>query len=167
MKKSLVVTAILSVIIIVQFSILAKDNAEKGFEMLKSLAGEWQGKTSQGKSVHLSYEIVSNGSVLMETLKPEQEPEMITLYHLNKDKLMLTHYCSAKNQPRMKLEKIDPDSKEFHFSFLDITNLLKPEDGHMRGLTLTIVDEDHLKQGWTWKQGDQEQTNEFELTRVK
>lgn len=167
MKKQFMLIVGLAALIIWSSSILAKNDAEKSFETLQSLVGEWQGKTPEGKTVTLSYEVVSNGSVLMERLRMDQEPEMVTLYHLNNDKLMLTHYCSAKNQPRMDAKQIDLASNKFQFELFDITNLANPADGHMQGLTLSIQDEDHLKQGWTWRQNNQDKISEFVFERIK
>src|SRR5262245_33835119 len=79
----------------------AHDWAAAGFEKLKSLAGEWQAQGPHGLT-KVSYEIVSGGTAVMETIIPPQEPTMVTLYHRDGDQLMMTHYCSGGNQPRMR-----------------------------------------------------------------
>jgi hypothetical protein len=45
------------------------------FDQIKTLAGEWEGKTSDGTVVRTSYRVVSNGSVVMNVLNPANEPE--------------------------------------------------------------------------------------------
>jgi len=35
----------------------------------------------------------------MESMEHES---MVTMYHLDKGRVMMTHYCSAQNQPRMQ-----------------------------------------------------------------
>src|SRR5664279_4568255 len=74
------------------------------FEQLKSLAGTWEGKIPGGATATLTYEVVSNGSVVMERLRPSREPEMITMYSLDQARLLVTHYCSAGNQPTMRTD---------------------------------------------------------------
>lgn len=143
----------------------AGDAASK-FEKLHSLAGEWKGKGPRGKSVTITYEVVANGSVVMERMETEGEPAMITMYHLDGDDLMMTHYCSAKNQPRMKAKATEADNT-IAFELMDITNLAKPTDGHMQRMQLTFKDEDHISAHWTFKQGDREEGGPFELQRVK
>src|SRR5687767_712785 len=73
----------------------ATNNASAAFEKLKSLVGEWQGKSPEGVEASLTYQLISGGTAVMETLKPANEPGMVTIYHLNGDRVMMTHYCSA------------------------------------------------------------------------
>lgn len=146
---------------------LAGENAAEQFTRIKALAGEWQGKNTEGKNVKVSYEVFSNGSVVVEKLMPENEPNMLTMYHLDGDKLMMTHYCAAQNQPRMLAEANSKNPSQIRFSFLDATNLAKETDGHMHKLMLTFTDGNTLKQQWTWMADNEEKVVGFELTRVE
>ena len=146
----------------------AGDGAKEKFEKIKSLAGEWHGKNPSGKPVTVTYEVVSNGSVVMERIQPIDEPDMITMYHLDGDHLMMTHYCSAMNQPRMRAASGGGDENVIRFSLLDVTNLAKPTDGHMQKLVITIKDENHLATQWTFvTDGKAEGGAPFELVRKK
>jgi len=121
-----------------------------GFARIKSLAGEWTGKTSDGTPVKVTYEVVSGGSAVVETLRPGDEATMVTVYHADGDSILVTHYCAMNNQPRMRAKAPSDNPKELAFSFVDVTNLSKPDEGHMSGLTLTFEDADHFSQAWTW-----------------
>ena len=77
------------------------------------------------------------------------EHEMPTIYHMDGDRLMATHYCAAQNQPRMVLK---PGGEKLQFEFLDVTNLKSPEAGHMRRMAITILDKDHIQQEWTYRE---------------
>src|SRR5436305_10042303 len=99
---------------------MAQSEAQKNFEKMKTLAGSWKGKTSEGRPVEVSYRVTSGGSALMSEIKGKED--MITMFHLDGDRLMMTHYCGAGNQPRMKAEA-SPDGKTIPFEFLDATNL--------------------------------------------
>jgi len=139
------------------------------FEKLKTLAGEWSAKTKDGQPVGVFYKIVSNGSALMETLNMgKDEGTMITVYHLDGDNLMMTHYCSANNQPRMKAEPASGEVKSLAFSFLDATNLTAPDSGHMHRLVVTFQDKKHMTQDWTWREyGKDAYTETFRYERKK
>jgi len=137
-----------------------------GFEQLKSLAGEWQGKSADGQAVHVLYQIVSGGTALMERLSPAKEPEMMTMYSADGNRVAVTHYCSTNTQPQMKTQPISSPMNEFAFSFVSATNLSGPDSGHMDSLVLVLDDVDHLTQRWTWKQKGQTKIEVFHLTRV-
>jgi hypothetical protein len=137
------------------------------FEKLKSLAGEWEGKASTGETARVSYQIVSGGSAVMETIHEKNGPGMITVYHLDGEAIMVTHYCSVGNQPRMRAVPPQGEVKSLKFSFVDVTNLAKPSAGHMKSLTLTFQDADHIKQEWTYSDGGKDATEVFTLERKK
>ena len=141
----------------------SKHQAE--FDKLKSLEGAWEGTTSDGKPAHLSYTVTSMGSAVMESIDHEGMPGMmITMYHLDGDNLMMTHYCSAGNQPRMRLISTTPNS--ITFKMFDATNLASDNEGHMSGLTMTWQDKDHITADWTYsKDGKEQHHGIFKLSR--
>ncbi|MCC6858308.1 MAG: hypothetical protein IT158_07100 [Bryobacterales bacterium] len=139
---------------------------EAGWQMLKSLTGEWHAVTGEGKDMSMSYQVISNGSAVMETLKaPDGSPFMVTVYHQDGDALMATHYCAAGNQPRMRAEPPAAGPKRIVFRFLDITNLKSPGTAHIRHLTLTLDDASHMTQEWTSREGGKDVKMIFRLTR--
>ncbi|HLG93462.1 MAG TPA: hypothetical protein VI546_01355 [candidate division Zixibacteria bacterium] len=147
---------------------LSAPKSTPGFEKLKSLTGEWQAKTKDGQPVKVSYKLVSNGSALIETLEMGKKGEgtMVTVYHLDGDQLMMTHYCSANNQPRMKAQPASGEIKSLTFSFLDATNLAPPDSGHMHRLMIIFQDEKRMTQEWTWREyGKDAFTEVFEYKR--
>ena len=138
-----------------------------GFEKMKSLVGEWTGKSRDGKPVTISYALVSNGSAMMEKIGMPHESDMVTLYHPDGDSLMMTHYCSAHNQPRMRAGKVSPESRRIAFDFVDATNLASPDAGHMHRLVMTFEDRDRIVQEWTWREKGREKIEIFTLERRK
>lgn len=143
--------------------------AEPGsaLDKFKALAGEWEGQTTEGEQVKVSYQVFSNGSAVVETLSPQAEPAMVTVYHMDGSDLRLTHYCTAQNQPRLKAAGVTSDARVVSFSFVDATNLARPTAGHMHNLEVTFTDDDHITQKWTWMQDGAKTDNVFTLTRVK
>lgn len=138
-----------------------------GFEKLKSLVGTWQGTAKDGKPVSVSYALVSDGSALMEDLGHGTESNMITMYHPDGGRLMMTHYCASHNQPRMRADGVSPDGKTLTFSFLDVTNLASPDAGRMERLVISFEDKDHFTQEWTWKDKDKTTAEVFHFARKK
>jgi len=73
--------------------------------------------------------------------------DMISMINLDNDRLLMTHYCSAGNQPRM-VATASPDGKTITFDFLDATNLSSPDAGHMHRVIFTFVDANHHTEDW-------------------
>ena len=71
------------------------------FSRLKTLVGEWETDSQQTGKIHTSYEPIAGGTALVERESGDKMPVMMTVYHLDGDRLLLTHYCMAGNQPRM------------------------------------------------------------------
>ncbi len=137
------------------------------FEKMKSLVGEWQGKAADGTGAKVSYALVSDNSALMERLAMGSESEMVTIYYPDGDRLMMTHYCSAHNQPRMRSQSGSAETKSIAFDFVDATNLASPDAGHMAKLVLTFADQDHLTQEWTWHEKGKEGVVVIQFERKK
>ena len=140
--------------------------AKAAFARLKTLAGEWQADTKQGKA-HLSYELVAGGSALLERETMDGMPPMVTVYYLDGDRLLLTHYCMAGNQPRLEEQRFDPATGEIDFAFLDATNLATPGAGHMHNAKIHLIDQNHLTSEWQFYQdGKPKMTENAQYTRV-
>ncbi len=134
-------------------------------DRIRALAGEWEGTNSKGDPVRMVFEVIGDGSSVMERLimKGEHPHDMLTLYHMDGDRLMLTHYCAAGNQPRMHLAS--QSDREARFEFLDATGLASPDAGHMRRAVVTFEGPDRISSAWTWFEGGKEQFTE--VIRVK
>ena len=135
-------------------------------ERMKSLEGIWEGKDPEGNPVTISYKVVSAGSSVEETIDHSKmgKDAMITMYHLDGDRLMMTHYCSMGNQPTMRLTNSSPTSMSF--SFVSATNMPSKDDAHMHKLVITWTDKDHISHEWTMRaKGKDESPTVFKLAR--
>lgn len=148
----------------------ASPDIQAKFEKLKKLAGVWQtgDEDKDGiPDVTAIFRVVSGGSAVAEYLMPGTEHEMVTMYHLDNDSIVATHYCSLGNQPRMRA-KTGGESNVMDFEFLDGTNMT-PTDMHIHSLLLTIKDDDHVTANWkAWAEGKPaDHAPAFVYTRLK
>gem|GEM_PF-362451 len=122
-------------------------DAKKQFDAIKALVGTWESteKGPDGKAGVCIFKLTANGSVVHETMLPGTAHEMVNMYHLDGDKLIITHYCAQGIQPRMKMSNVDGNTMKF--DFLDCTNLLSPDAPRMNDLSLTI-NGDTIKESW-------------------
>lgn len=146
---------------------LATSKSQPEFDQIKSLVGSWQGKASDGRLVHISYKVVSGGTAVMESIEESSVAQMVTLYYLDGDHLMMTHYCMANNQPRMRADASTSSPSAIKFTFVDATNLSGPDAGHMHAHSIIWKDAGHITQQWTWREKGQERVETFELQRQK
>jgi hypothetical protein len=158
--KSLRVAVSILVLLTATFC-LAQTAAQKSFDQLKSLTGSWEGKNSEGKPLRVSFRDTAGGSALMSEIMGEGHENMISMIHLDgPNRLLMTHYCGAGNQPRMTAST-SPDGKIISFDFFDATNLATPDAGHMQRVVFTIVDANHHTEDWTFAAGQGKEMKEF------
>jgi|SRR5437667_7454053 len=167
MKRNIVFGSVGVIALLVAAAALASDKrkSEEAFDRLASLKGEWKGEID-GIKTTLIYTLTADGSALMEQFRPEKGPEMITMFTVDGDHLIATHYCAAKNQPLMVTSAITDVQKPLVFSLVRITGLKSPDDFHNTGLTVIQEDNDHLTQEWSYQFKRKNRKNIFSFTRV-
>jgi hypothetical protein len=119
------------------------------FEKMKSLAGTWEADSPKGK-ITTTFQVTSGGTALLESMSSPADGEMVTVYHLDGVRLMLTHYCHSGNQPRMEASSFDPKTNQIDFAFLDVTNLASSNDGHMHQAVIMFDNPDQFTEKWTF-----------------
>jgi len=132
--------------------------AQATFERLKSLEGSWRATSTKGWSEEVQLKVIAGGSAVLETSVDAHPGEtMATVYHMDGDRLLLTHYCVAGNQPRLQATSFEHDGLDVTFTFLDATNLPSRDRGHMDKVAVHFQDESHFSSQWTWFENGHEQ----------
>jgi len=120
----------------------AQSDARKAFEKMKTLAGSWQG-TIMGIPLNLTIRVASSGTAILHEGnrdgggRPGPPDHEITMFYLDGDRLLATHYCDAGNRPRFE-GKLSPDGNTIEFSFLDVAG--STQGGLVKRMAFTIVD---------------------------
>ncbi len=138
-------------------SVTAED-AAAAYERFKNLAGQWVGKSTEGWTDREMISVIARESAVMKISNFEAHPgeTMATMIHMDGDRLMLTHYCVARNQPRLEATSIEDDGRSITFTFRDGTNLPSRDSGHMDKAIFRFVDDTHYSSHWTFYQDGQE-----------
>jgi len=164
-----------------QKSDVPKSDAQKSFDQLKTLSGTWQGPVTttpplsdmgNGAFTQVSLRVTSRGNAIMHEMKeagtaddPTRYDHPVTMFYLDSDRLLLTHYCDAGNRPRMTA-RTSPDGKTVEFDFLDVSG--STEYGHMQHAVFTIIDSNHHTEEWTYLMpGDKPIHARMDLQRTK
>ena len=166
-RAAAILTLSLSIQILRGQEMHSPTNSSPAFDQLKSLAGTWEGKKGSGALVKVTYEVVSNGSVVMERMHPSNEAEMITMYSLDGNRLVATHYCSVGNQPTLQTGALTGATGKYDFHYVMVAGTKTPDEGHMIALSVSILDKDHLTQTWTFQDHGKSLNDSFSYTRVK
>jgi hypothetical protein len=117
--------------------------------------------TPDGPAASVDYRQSGGGSVVIETLFPGSSHEMITMYTVDGNNLVASHYCAMGNQPAMKLDLAASTADKLVFNFVNVRG--------KKG--------DHIHDGWIrfvganqvqaqWNSSDNE-AKRFFLNRTK
>jgi hypothetical protein len=155
---------LLVLLAVVASSAFAASPAQQSFAQLKSLEGRWEGTSMNGQPIEVDYRVTSNGSAMMSEIKGKED--MISMFNLDGDRVLLTHYCAMGNQPRL-VSSGSPDGKTLAFKFLDATNLATPDAGHMTRVVLSMPDANHHTEEWIFSDHGKEHKEMFDLRRAK
>ncbi len=138
-----------------------------------ALAGEWEGsaewtgaRTDRGP-MNARYFTTGNGSAVVESLVVGGAPVMTSVYHTDGPDLRMTHYCAARNQPRLKASKIDLAAGAIDFAFVDATNLPAPDAPHVTALAVRFGDEDHVTLTFTFEGNGKPSYERISLHRAR
>ena len=142
----------------------------KELERIKQLAGRWEGTSQEtGKEAQpasVEYKVTSGGSAVVETLFPGTPHEMVSVYHDERGKVAMTHYCMLGNHPELALTKAS--DKELDFSLGEDSDIDSAKEQHMHALALMQSDSDHLSQVWTcYEDGKASKQITISLSRVR
>lgn len=136
------------------------------WEPVAALAGEWMATDEKGeKHLALRIHLTSNKTIVHEVMFPGTEHEMTNVYCMDGPDLIMTHYCAAGNQPRLRATAAGSSAGEINFECDAVTNMRAKDEGYMGSMKLVIKDADHIEQWWAHvKEGKDVEGGEVRLT---
>jgi hypothetical protein len=157
-----------------------QSDAQKSFDKLKALAGDWEGAVTadpptseipEGSRAHISMRITSRGNAIVHEMQepgtpldPAKYDHPVTMIYLNDDQVNLVHYCDAGNRPHM-IANASADGKKIEFSFVDLSG--GNDYGHMYHAVFTVIDANHHTEDWTYLMpGDKPMHAHMDLQRA-
>jgi len=153
---------------IAQTTATAPSDAQKMFDKMKSLEGSWHG-TIMGISINVTIRLASSGTAILHEANtdggrpPNHE---ITMFYVEGDRLLATHYCDGGNRARFE-GKLSPDGKSSEFNFLDVAGSTR--GGLVKRMVFTTIDANKHGIEFTFMKPDGkplELRGEFERTKA-
>lgn len=142
-------------------------------EKLAALEGDWMLLDEDGRETDVvgsSFRLTAGGSAVVETMFPDSADghEMVNMFHPDGDRVLMTHYCAAGNQPRLVVEATG-DENSLELRFESVTNLASPEATYMSEAEYVFHDDDRLTTHWRSMVNGEltEETTTIELKRRK
>jgi hypothetical protein len=149
----MIVHAILSAVMVglVLAPAQTSTDARAAFDRLRQIAGTWS-FTAGAEHGRVSYEVVSDGTAILERVMNEEHGEagMVSVIHLDGDRLVLQHYCGAGNQPRLVASGLT--GSEVRFTFEPAAGAASPSAGHIHGAVFRFPAEGPFESTWTWRE---------------
>jgi|SRR6185312_15419081 len=135
-------------------STAGRTNGKEMFGRLGTLTGTWTATTANGHTQSVNFRYTAAGSVLVETWTLGGGRESMTLYALDGDRLLATHYCPQGNQPRLEYTGTDTSGRA-QFHFIDGTNLHVPQRSHQQAFWIRFDGEQAFSRAETYVENDQ------------
>lgn len=89
------------------------------FALIQSWEGRWH--VEETTALNIVFEKTARGTAMVERWETGAGLHSMTVYHMDGERLVATHYCPQGNQPR--LESRGGNSDEIRFAFADVTGL--------------------------------------------
>ncbi|HYO76892.1 MAG TPA: hypothetical protein VE010_10555 [Thermoanaerobaculia bacterium] len=111
-----------------------KQDANAAFEKLKSLAGSHNANlmSADGQKTLVDYRVTAGGSAIVERMFIGEPHEMMTVYTVDGDNVVATHYCAGRNQPVLRLNQSKSNANELVFDFVSISG--RKADTYINGV---------------------------------
>ena len=149
-------------IVLPLFSALAfAADAQAAFARLGQLAVDWEGQFANGRRHSVNYRLSAGGTVLVETWALAPGRESLTIYYVDGDELLATHYCPQGTQPRLRL--VDDADGKLSFALRDGGNLALAGKSHQQAFWLEFQGKDAYRRSETYvENGEAAQSGQAE-----
>ncbi len=128
-------------------------NHEATFTSLQTLVGSWFGVNEDGHPTTMIYSMTADDTALVEDWKFHDGMEALTIYHMDFEILMATHYCPIGNQPRLDL-KHRLDDGTLKFECVSATHLSSFDDPHEHAFSLRLNSDGTIYREETYMEKD-------------
>jgi hypothetical protein len=168
-RLTLALFTVLSSLSFVPLTAQEPQPAAAAFERLKAMEGEWidvTGAFGKKGAVVATYKVTGGGHTVIESFPINTPHEMTTVYHRDGSQIVLTHYCSGGNQPRMRAKEIKGNVMEFAFD--GGANIDPATTSHMHSVKWEFVSKDEVKADWqNWSAGKPDHVGAMHIARKK
>jgi hypothetical protein len=134
--------------------------AKSSLDMLRSWKGAWT-LVDAGKTlpIKMSYDEASRGNVVTEQFGRE-----LSVFFIDGDALIMTHYCNRGNIPRLKLNDASTVD-HLEFEQVDVANLATATTPHVHKVIYSRVNTKMIELELVWQNPNGETSEKYTLKR--
>lgn len=103
---------------------------DHALQMLASLEGKWEGLNLGGEPIEAVYQVIGGGTMIIEILGPGHQKEMATVFAMQANELVATHFCASGNRTEMRFDPAASTPSRLVFRYVSLTGVdikLEPE----------------------------------------
>jgi hypothetical protein len=143
-----------------QGAVAAPTGASAAFNVFRGLAGIWAIQSgNRTLPIDMTYDVGSKGSIVTEQFGRE-----LSVFYLDHDALLMTHFCNVGNQPRLRLKPNTPQGV-FEFDMFDITNLADQNAPHVQQAIYHVIDSRRIELELIWRGRNTSAPESYTLSR--
>ncbi len=146
-------------------------DAHSAFEALKAMEGTWVGtvqtnRSDEPRETKITFKVSAGGHSVIQTFAPGSPMEMFSVYHMDGDELLMTHYCAIGNAPKMKFAASD-EAGVVAFDFNGGTNMDPAKDAHAHEGTMRLLSPDRYEsRSVGFADGEPSLVQNFKMERI-
>lgn len=133
------------------------------FEALKGLEGRWRDTLDTERPMTIDYRVISGGQALVESWTTPSGRESLTVYVMDGDRLIATHYCPQGVHPTLALVEA---GQTLRFDYVSAANMTSPAATHQHAFSIT-PGLDRMPRTETYRAGDESETTRYDMARVR
>jgi hypothetical protein len=146
---------------LIQSAAAPPGSSDAAFDAFRGLQGKWTIQSGEKTlAIEMTYEVGSKGSIVTEQFGKE-----LSVIYRDGQSLLMTHFCNAGNQPRLRLKKSSRPGL-FEFETFDITNLKNADADHVEKVIYKVTDDKRMELEIVWKKGKSEESEKYTLTKI-
>lgn len=124
------------------------------FDYLKKLAGDWTSKQAgQTNDVAQTFEVRSEGRLILGASFAGTDQELVSVYHLDGEDLVLVIYDPSGSEPRLKFDSRRSYPGRYYFRLAGGTGFDKTRDAHIHEASIKFVNVNQIEMEWVLFEG--------------
>jgi hypothetical protein len=119
------------------------------FDYLKKLSGEWSARQADGhERPGQTFEVHSAGRLLLGTSFPGTDQELVSVFHLDGEDLVLVIYDPAGSEPRLRFDPRKSYPGRYYFRLAGGTGFDRTRDRHIHEASIKFLNVNQIEMEW-------------------